>query len=116
VVLYQIAGPLFFGAAQKAMSAMDKVAGDVLVVILDISSVPVMDATGLVNLESALERLADRHALVVLVGVQAQPGSVLRRAGIDATPGQIAMCSTLGEATEVAKQHLGRAPAPSSAA
>ena len=26
--LYEIAGPLFFGAAQKAMSALDAIAGD----------------------------------------------------------------------------------------
>ena len=115
VVLYQIAGPLFFGAAQKAMSAMDKVAGDVSVVILDISSVPVMDATGLVNLESALERLGDRHALVVLVGVQAQPAGVLRRDGIEAAPGRISMCANARRGTAAPRQHLGLqrgAPAP----
>jgi SulP family sulfate permease len=116
VVLYQIAGPLFFGAAQKAMSAMEKVAGGVSVVILDISSVPVMDATGLVNLESALDRLRERRALVVLVGAQAQPAGVLRRAGIDVAPGRIAMCATLGDATEVARKHVGQEPAPSGGA
>ena len=54
VVLYEIAGPLFFGAAQKAMSALQTVGAGVRTVILDLRSVPALDATGLVNLDSSV--------------------------------------------------------------
>src|SRR6185503_2575625 len=55
VVLYEIAGPLFFGAAQAAMSALQHVEQrGVRVVVLDLRSVPAVDATGLVSLESLL--------------------------------------------------------------
>ena len=64
VLVYEVAGPLFFGAAQKAMSALHRVPTGVKVVLLDLSSVPAMDATGLVSLETAVERL---HALGVYV-------------------------------------------------
>ncbi len=82
VVLYEIAGPLFFGAAQKAMGALDAVASRSRVVILDMSSVPAMDATGLVGLESALARLDGTDTSVMLAGVQAQPAKLIERAGL----------------------------------
>src|SRR6185369_2473135 len=82
VVLYEIAGPLFFGAAQAAMNALETVARGTRIVILDLSSVPAMDATGLVNLESAIERLQRDKTFVILAGVQPQPRRVLEKAGI----------------------------------
>lgn len=57
VLIYEIAGPLFFGAAQKAMSALQRVPTGIRVVVLDLSSVPAMDATGMVSLESTVARL-----------------------------------------------------------
>src|SRR5262249_10244721 len=69
VIVYEIAGPLFFGAAQRAMSSLSAVASQARVVILDVGAVPAMDVTGLVNLESTLERLRAHHAMVILAGV-----------------------------------------------
>lgn len=112
VVLYQIAGPLFFGAAQKAMSSLDSIAGRPRVVLLDVSGVPVIDATGLVNLESSLERLERRKTLVVLVGVNAQPRKVLDKAGIGPEPGIMSFADTLHDAIEVARRHLDEVPPP----
>ena len=81
VVVYEIAGPLFFGAAEKATSALWELGLEgVRVVMLDLRSVPVMDATGLVNLESAVDNLAKAGVHVVLGGVQKQPLTLLARA------------------------------------
>lgn len=82
VLVYEIGGPLFFGAAQKAMSALRTVASGVHTVILDLEAVTMMDATGLVNLESALERLRKARVFVILSDVQDQPMELLRRAGL----------------------------------
>jgi SulP family sulfate permease len=82
VLVYEVAGPLFFGAAQKAMSALHRTPTGVNVVLLDLFSVPVMDATGLVSLEAALERLRSLGVFVVLAGVQPQPMRVIARSGI----------------------------------
>jgi SulP family sulfate permease len=114
VVLYRIAGPLFFGAAQKAMSSLETVSGRVRVVVLDMSAVPVMDATGLVNLESALERLAGTETLVVLAGVQGQPAKLLEKAGFGRRPGTLEIAATLTEALDHARDHLEDHPPPSS--
>jgi len=80
-ILYEIAGPLFFGAAQKAMSALHTVAPGTRTVVLDMRSVPVLDATGLVNLESTAERLAADGVMLVLAGVRPGPLRTLARAG-----------------------------------
>jgi SulP family sulfate permease len=91
VVVYEIAGPLFFGAAQKAMAALDSVDKGVRVVLLDLRSVPALDATGLVGLESAFERLHRHGILVVLGGVQPQPLRAMARAGWSDRRGRLAI-------------------------
>jgi SulP family sulfate permease len=103
VVLYDIAGPLFFGAAQAAMSALEHIAEGTRVVILDLEDVPAMDATGLVNLESALERLHQEQTFVILAGVQPQPAKVLAKAGIEKEPGRLAICTTVDDAVDLAR-------------
>lgn len=81
VLLYDIGGPLFFGAAQKAMSAIDAIGGQVRMVILDMRDVPMIDATGLVSLESTLHRLRRKGVFVILAGVGHGPLTLLARAG-----------------------------------
>jgi sulfate permease, SulP family len=81
VLLYEVAGPLFFGAAVRAMSALKIVDRSVSVVVLDLRSVPVVDATGLVNLESTLGRLHQAQVYTVIAGIQPQPLSLMARAG-----------------------------------
>jgi SulP family sulfate permease len=105
VVLYEIAGPLFFGAAEKAMESLHDIAGEARVVILDIGAVPVMDATGMVNLESALDRLHRDHTLVVLARVQDQPAKFMARAGIEPDPGLVAFADSVEEAIQLARTH-----------
>jgi SulP family sulfate permease len=81
VVLYQIVGALFFGAAEKAMSALRNIHSGLRVVILDLTAVPHMDATGLTALESVLARLHAAKVFVVIAGVQDQPLRLMARAG-----------------------------------
>src|SRR5438093_2481803 len=82
VVLYDIAGPLFFGAAQKAMRSLQAMEGrHVRIVILDVEHVPAIDATGIVALESLVARLNEGGIKVIIVAVQDQPLRALARAG-----------------------------------
>jgi sulfate permease, SulP family len=105
VLLYEIQGPLFFGAAQKAISTIEAVSssGKVRTVILHMGAVPIMDVTGLVALESAIAKLRKAKAFVILSGVQAQPRGVLARAGLVDDGDRLAICETLNEAIERAK-------------
>jgi sulfate permease, SulP family len=97
VVVYEISGPLFFGAAQKAMAALEIVAGKTKAVILLMDEVNAMDATGLVALESALEQLRKQKCLAILSGVRDQPLALLRKARLVEREGVI-LCSNATDA------------------
>ncbi len=93
VLLYDVGGPLFFGAAQRAASALQSIRGDVRLVLLDMRDVPSMDATGLVNLESALAALHKAGVFVIVGGVQDQPLHLMARAGWKHRPWLVVMRS-----------------------
>jgi SulP family sulfate permease len=101
VVVYDVSGPLFFGAAQKAMGALAHISDGARAVVLELDEVHAMDATGLVALESALDALARRRVLAVLAGARPQPLELLRRAGVPQRQG-VWMATDLGEALAVA--------------
>lgn len=102
VLVYEVAGPLFFGAAQKAMSALQRVPSGISAVLLDLSSVPAMDATGLVALEGTVERLQKMGIYVILAGVQMQPMRVLAKSGIHKRREQIAVFRSMDRAVAAA--------------
>jgi SulP family sulfate permease len=106
VVVYQIAGPLFFGAAQRAMSALQRWEKGVKVVVLDLRAVPLIDGTGLFNLRSAVDRLRRERVKVVLAGVQHQPLRALAKAGWRSDP-QLGIGTSFEKALERARQMAG---------
>jgi sulfate permease, SulP family len=81
MLVYEVAGPLFFGAAARAMRALATTSAHVRVVLIDLRAVPAMDATGQVNLASAVERLRHAGISVVIAGIASQPLRTLLRAG-----------------------------------
>jgi len=81
VLLYEIAGPLFFGAAGKAVSSLTEIGADIRTVIFDFRKVPALDVTGLINLESAIKKLHAARIKVVLAGIGGQPHRALNKAG-----------------------------------
>jgi SulP family sulfate permease len=102
VVVYDVSGALFFGAAHKAMSALGQIAGRPGAVVLRLDEVHAMDATGLVALESALDDLAKRKIPALLAGVRAQPMELLRRAGVHERRG-VVLCESTAEALAMAE-------------
>jgi SulP family sulfate permease len=117
VQLYEIAGPLFFGAAQKAMNAMAPGKGTIAV-ILKMDQVPVIDATGLVAFESVVHKLLRAGHKIIFAGLAERPRELLERAGIVRDPGRIAFAPDLDTALSMALVHgmrvnaLAAVPAP----
>jgi SulP family sulfate permease len=107
VVIYDISGPLFFGAAQKAMATLG-IVDKATTVILRLDAVPAMDATGLVALESALAQLQRRGCLTIITGLQPQPRRVLANAHIADKPGVLLLRDDL----ETALTEARSAPKP----
>ena len=104
VAIYEIAGPLFFGAAQKAMASLGAVAGGLRVLIVRLEKVPIMDATGLVALESAISTLTGHGCVTILVGLQEQPSRLVERAGLLRRSGRVEIRPDLAAALAAARE------------
>jgi SulP family sulfate permease len=112
MVVYEIAGPLFFGAANKAMTVLQTIDKRVRVVVFDLRTVPILDATGLVALESTVGKLRQRGTFVVLAGVRPAVLRVLARAGWRNRDGELAIGKSYEKSIEAGRQHLETHPAP----
>ncbi len=106
VMVYEIAGPLFFGAAEKAVSSLTRINSGIRFVVLDMAGVPVMDMTGLVALDSIIRTLHARHTCVILSGVQHQPSGLLEKGEIKESPGRLMICTDLAMAVERVRERL----------
>jgi SulP family sulfate permease len=112
VVLYEIAGPLFFGAAQNAMGALATVGSDTRVVVLALGRVPSIDATGFVALESAILRLRTQKKWVVLAGPLPEPRQVFERANLAEHHEHVRFAPDLETGLKVARELLQAEPKP----
>ncbi|MEU7392043.1 SulP family inorganic anion transporter [Streptomyces tanashiensis] len=80
IVAYRIDGPLFFAAAHCFLLELSEVA-DVRVVILRMSRVTTMDATGALVLKDAVEKLNRRGIAVMASGIRPGQRQVLDSVG-----------------------------------
>lgn len=98
VLVYAIRGPLFFGAAEKALSVLRRFNNDVKVVIVDISAVPLLDMTALAALDNVLRDYRKQSVGLVLVGTSSRVRLKLRRAGILREEGHLDYVQNLEQA------------------
>ncbi|MBT8766149.1 C4-dicarboxylic acid transporter DauA [Metapseudomonas boanensis] len=98
VLAYAIRGPLFFGAAEKALSVLRRFNPEVKVVIVEMSAVPLLDMTALAALENLLHDYHRQGVGLVLVGTSPRVRLKLRRAGVHRETGRLAYVQTLEQA------------------
>jgi SulP family sulfate permease len=110
VSVYEIGGPLFFGAAQRAMGAIDTAGVGARVIVLALGMVPAIDATGLVALESALERLRRAKKLVVIAGPFPEPRSVFEKANLEVAHEHVFLADSLEQGVRLAQDLILLAP------
>jgi len=107
VVIYDLSGPLFFGAAERALNAMRAIGAEVRVIIFRMEQVPSADVSGLVAMEGVLREMERQHIKAIFVGLRGQTREVFLRGGLQDQEGRVAFCSTMAEAFQVmdAKLH-----------
>jgi SulP family sulfate permease len=110
VVIYDLSGPLFFGAAERALNAMRAIEADVRVIIFRMEQVPSADVTGLVAMEGVLREMARQNIKAIFVGLHGQARNVFERGGLQDKPGEVIFCATMVDAFRVmhAKLHTYR--------
>ena len=102
ILLYEVSGPFFFGAAERATSALRGTATQIRAIIFLMENVPAMDMTGLVAFESAVKELSARGAQVHVVGLREQPAELLKKSEV-LKKFQIGTHTSLDEAIRIAK-------------
>ena len=104
VVVYEIAGPMFFGAVDKFERAMLETHVDLTVLILRLRRVPFMDITGIQTLEEVFGELRSRGVEVVLTEANQRVLKKLLRAGLLKREGPVQYAGEFSEALSRSRQ------------
>ena len=78
--------------------------------LLNMQHVPTIDVTGLVALESVLDRLFRSRIKVIFAGLAPEVAGMLDRAGIKRDPGRLAYAPDIETAISMAIVHAARLP------
>ncbi|CAH0216878.1 C4-dicarboxylic acid transporter DauA [Pseudomonas mediterranea] len=95
---YGIRGPLFFGAAEKALDVLRRFDPGVRVVVVEMSAVPMLDMTALAAFENILKDYRKQNIGLILVATAPRVRLKLRRAGIHREQRKLAYVQTLEQA------------------
>jgi SulP family sulfate permease len=100
VSVYEINGPFFFGAADKFMHAIRELGVPTKILIIKMSNVPAMDATGYHALELLYDICKKHHTELIMLNLQAQPLNALEKYGFIDVLGKENICNSVDEAIE----------------
>ncbi len=101
-LVYEMTGPLFFGAADKILTIALKDNTNCLV--LRMRSVNAMDATAMHNFEALLDTCEKKNVQLILSHVNEQPMSVMKKSGFYEKVGEKNFCVHIDEALKRAKE------------
>lgn len=69
ISIYDINGPMFFGAAQNALKTLLNVNENTSVVILNMKNVPIIDMTGIIVLKSIVDNFESKNKKLLFLGL-----------------------------------------------
>ena len=108
VSIYNVEGPLFFGAAQTfETSIMNTINYRPKILLLRMSRVPFMDTTGEANLTSIVSHFS-KSGIVIISGINEQPKNVMIKTGLYDVIGQDHFFEHTGDAIQFALSQLDR--------
>lgn len=101
VSVYEVSGPLFFGAAERIASVV--VSKGTKCVILRMRSVSTIDITAMNSLVALYERCADNGVKIIFSHVNEHPMQTMRHAGLVEKVGEEYFCDHISTAMELAE-------------
>jgi SulP family sulfate permease len=111
IALFRLEGALFFGAAERMLERVGDIRG-VEVVIIRMSQLQLLDATGAQVITELIQALERRGVTVLVKGIQTRHLGVATRVGVIASlRHQNHLFDDLGEAVAHARSHVARAAA-----
>ena len=98
VMVYEIDGPMFFGAVDNFERALAQTGTDPQTLIIRLCRVPFVDITGLQTLEEAVADLVKRGVVVILCEANARVLAKMKKTGVVGSDTSAKYCDTLGAA------------------
>ena len=107
VVVYEINGPFFFGAAEKFKDTLGHIGKNPRVLIIRMRNVPAIDSTAMHALGDIVRRSRKDGTLTILSDVHAQPMVALGRSELLDEIGDDHIFGNIDDALNAARAHLG---------
>lgn len=102
--VFEINGPMFFGAADKFVDVLRDMKTDSKVIIIRMRSVPAMDATAFKTLKKVYHECEKMHNTLILSHVNEQPMNVILKEGFDTIIGSENLCPHIDQAIDRARE------------
>src|SRR5690625_5065462 len=108
ITIYNVEGPLFFGAAQSfERSVMKMLDSKPRVLILRMGKVPFMDTTGEQYFRNVVQHFS-KSGIILITGLNDQPKDVMKKAGLIELIGKEHIFEHTGEAIDYALLQLDK--------
>lgn len=98
VLIYEINGPFFFGAAEKFTETIRQMSTVPDVLIVRMRHVTAIDATGIKTLEDILKKTSHQKTRLIISDIHSQPYLALERAGFLSRLGENNLFTTIEDA------------------
>lgn len=102
--VYEISGPLFFGAAEILENI--SFGKHTKCLIIRMRSVPSLDVTSIISLENIIEACQNHGTQIILSHVNEQPYNALKKAGLIDKVGEEYICDNITDAIAKAKGYI----------
>jgi sulfate permease, SulP family len=112
VAVYDVNGPLFFAAAERAVSSLHVVDPGVRVIMLEMTDVPSMDGTAVVAVQGLVDEMRRQGVALIFVGLKSRMVLKLLRVGVRRAEGRLTFCAGIEQARKVALRWLGPSAPP----
>lgn len=94
-LVFEVSGPMFFGASDKLVQLTEQIDKDVRVVVIRMRGVPAIDATALNSLKVIHKKLKVQHITIILSHVLEQPLLAMQKADFIREVGQENICANI---------------------
>lgn len=101
-LVYEISGPMFFGAADKILRI--SLTEDTTCLILRMRSVNAIDATAMHALEQLKEKCDKKNITLILSHINEQPMKIMEKSGFDELIGKENFCAHIDDALKRAEE------------
>jgi SulP family sulfate permease len=107
VEVFQLRGPLFFGAANRLTDAVDNIAGMPRVFILRMREVPLVDSTGAARIADFIRKCRRHGTALIVSGLQPQPRAILRQMRVLNGDADVQLAENFDAAVALARRTVG---------